>query len=45
MESYYEKESLHDHIKGYLSAHTVSEVMQIVTDVIEEFEWESAENE
>lgn len=41
----YEKENLFDYMKGFLDVYPLSELMAILTDVIETIEWEKAENE
>lgn len=41
----YEKEDMYDHMKGFLAGHPLSELMQVLTDVVETIEWEKAENE
>ena len=41
----YEKEDLFDYMKGFLDCYPLSELMTILTDVIETIEWEKAENE
>lgn len=41
----YEKEDLFDYMKGFLDSYPLSELMTILTDVIETIEWEKAENE
>ena len=41
----YEKENLFDYMKGFLEGYLLSELMAILTDVIETIEWEKAENE
>ena len=41
----YEKEDLFDHMKRFLDGHLLSELMAILTDVVELVEWEKAENE
>lgn len=41
----YEKENLFDYMKGFLDSYPLSELMVILTDVIETLEWEKAENE
>ena len=41
----YEKEDLFDYMKGFLDSYPLSELMAILTDVIETIEWEKAENE
>jgi hypothetical protein len=41
----YEKEDLFDYMKGFLEGYPLSELMAILTDVIETIEWEKTENE
>ena len=42
----YAKEGLYDHMKGFLEGYPLSELMAVLTDVIETMEWEKAqENE
>ena len=41
----YEKEALFDYMKGFLDSYPLSELMTVLTDVIETIEWEKAENE
>lgn len=41
----YEKENLFNYIKGFLDSYPLSELMAILTDVIETLEWEKTENE
>lgn len=41
----YAKEDLFDYIKGFLSGYPLSELMAVLTDVIETIEWENAQNE
>ena len=41
----YEKEDMYDHMKGFLAGHPLSELIQILTDVVETVEWEKAEDE
>ena len=41
----YEKEDMYDHMKGFLAGHPLSELMQVLTDVVETIEWEKAEDE
>jgi hypothetical protein len=43
--TYYEKEDMYDHMKGFLAGHPLSELIQILTDVVETVEWEKAEDE
>ena len=41
----YAKEDLFDYIKGFLEGYPLSELMTVLTDVIETIEWEKAEHE
>ena len=41
----YEKEDMYDHMKGFLAEHPLSEIIQILTDVVETIEWEKANDE
>ena len=40
----YVKENLYDYIKGFLEGYSLSELMTVLTDVIETLEREKAEN-
>ena len=41
----YEKEDMYDNMKGFLAGHPLSELIEVLADVIETIEWEKAENE
>lgn len=41
----YVKENLYDDMKGFLEGYPLSELMAVLTDVIETLEWEKVENE
>ena len=41
----YVKEDLFDYMKGFLEGYPLSELMAVLTDVIETIEWEKAKNE
>ena len=41
----YAKENLFNYLKGFLDGYPLSELMSVLTDVIETIEWEKAEDE
>ena len=41
----YVKENLYNYLKGFLVGYPLSELMAVLTDVIETIEWEKAEDE
>lgn len=41
----YEKENLFDYLKGFIEGYSLSELMSVLTEVIETIEWEKAEDE
>ena len=41
----YIKEDLYNYIKNFIENYPLSELMTILTDIIESIEWEKAENE
>ena len=41
----YAKENLFDYMKGFLEGYPLSDLMVVLTDVIETIEWEKAEDE
>ena len=41
----YDRENLFDEMKRFLGSYPLSELMKVLTDVIETVEWEKAEDE